>query len=95
MIGPDFRKRKTYVRLFLTVVGLPFSEGATDFGLYDLDGSEDVFPNHPDDLDLDWFLQENFDKVLDMATKIKSAGNAFFKSKDFDKAIKKYKKACR
>ena len=72
-----------------------FPDGATDFGLYDLDGSEDVFPNHPDDLDLDWFLLENFDKVLDMASKIKSAGNSFFKSKDFDKAIRKYKKACR
>jgi hypothetical protein len=69
--------------------------GSTDFGLYDNDGSEDVFPNHPDDLELDWFLQENFSKVLDIATKIKNAGNGFFKNKDFDKAVKKYQKACR
>jgi hypothetical protein len=40
-------------------------------------------------------LQENFDKVLDMANKIKNSGNVFFKSKDFDKAVRKYKKACR
>ena len=75
------------VRLFLV--------GSTDFGLYDNDGTEDVFPNHPDDLELDWFLQENFSKVLEMVIKMKNAGNSFFKIKDFDKAVKKYSKACR
>jgi hypothetical protein len=30
-----------------------------------------------------------------MATKIKNAGNMFFKSKDYDKAVKKYQKACK
>ena len=75
------------VRLFLV--------GSTDFGLYDNDGTEDVFPNHPDDLELDWFLQENFSKVLEMVIKMKNAGNSFFKIKDFDKAVKKYRKACR
>ncbi len=60
------------------------------------DGTEDKFPFHPDDLEgVDWFLQENFDKVLDIITKIKNAGNQFYKEKNFPKAIEKYKKACR
>lgn len=70
-----------------------FADGTTDFGLTENDGSEDVFPNHPSDLDLDWFLAENFEKVLDIAAKIKNAGNGFFKSKEFVKAVRKYQKA--
>jgi hypothetical protein len=54
-----------------------------------------VFPNNPDDLEIDWFQQENFTVVLGMVTKIKNAGNFFFKAKDFERAVKKYKKACR
>ena len=64
--------------------------------LVEKDGTEDVFPHHPDDLEeVDWFLQENFSKILDITNKIKSAGNHFYKAKDFPKAVQKYKKACR
>jgi peptidyl-prolyl isomerase D len=71
-------------------------KGSVDFGLGDNDGTEDVFPHHPDDLEgVDWFLQENFSKVLDVVTKIKSAGNHFYKAKDFNKAVRKYNKACK
>jgi len=59
------------------------------------DGTEDKFPQHPADLDVDWFLQENFTKVLEVTTKIKNAGNHFYKAKDFKNAVIKYKKACR
>ena len=45
--------------------------------------------------DVDWYLQENFDKVLDIITKIKNAGNHFYKEKNYQKAVKKYKKSCR
>ena len=65
-------------------------------GLVEDDGTEDKFPEHPDDLeDVDWYLQENFDKVLDIITKIKNAGNHFYKEKNYQKAVKKYKKSCR
>jgi len=60
------------------------------------DGTEDKFPDHPDDLaDVDWYLQENFDKVLEIITKIKNAGNQFYKEKNYQKAVVKYKKSCR
>ena len=39
-------------------------DGCLDYGLGDGDGTEDVFPYHPEDLDLDWYLKENFEKVL-------------------------------
>ena len=34
-----------------------FPEGATDFGIAENDGTEDVYPFHPEDLDLDWYLK--------------------------------------
>jgi len=65
-------------------------------GLVEDDGTEDKFPDHPDDLDgVDWYLQENFDKVLDIITKIKNAGNQFYKEKNYQKAVRKYKKSCK
>ena len=30
------------------------------------DGTEDTFPHHPDDLDLDWNLMTNFAKILEI-----------------------------
>lgn len=60
------------------------------------DGTEDKFPWHPEDLDgVDWYLKENFNKVLDVITKIKNAGNQFYKEKNYQKAVQKYKKSCR
>ena len=60
------------------------------------DGSEDKFPYHPNDLPgVDWYLQENFDKVLEVITTIKNAGNSFYKEKNYQKAVQKYKKSCR
>jgi len=71
----------------------------TDFGLTENDGTEDIYPYHPDDYDGGaedfWFLQDNFAKILEIITKIKDAGNTFYRAKDYKKAIKKYRKACR
>jgi len=65
-------------------------------GLIEDDGTEDKFPEHPDDLeDVDWYLQENFDKVLEIITKIKNAGNQFYKEKNYQKAVRKYRKSCK
>ena len=52
-----------------------------------------MFPFHPEDLDLDWYLKENFCKILDIIAKIRSSGNHFFKQKEFDTAVRKYRKA--
>lgn len=69
---------------------IPFGE---DLGLYEKDGTEDVFPFHPEDLELDWYLQENFAPILDIIMKIKDAGNCFYKSGEAKKAERKYRKA--
>jgi peptidyl-prolyl isomerase D len=67
-----------------------------DESLVEDDGSEDKFPYHPSDLPgVDWYLQENFDKVLEVITTIKNAGNKFYKEKNYQKAVQKYKKSCR
>ena len=52
-----------------------------DYGLYD--GTDDVYPRYPDDVDLDFFLKDNFPKVLEICTTIKNSGNTFYKSKDY------------
>ena len=39
-------------------------DGCDDFGLGDDDGTEDVYPYHPEDLDMDWYLKENFGPVI-------------------------------
>lgn len=68
-----------------------------EFSLSDNDGTEDVFPNYPEDLEdkVDFSRPENESKVLEICDKIKSAGNFFFKSKEYSKAVRKYHKACR
>ena len=44
---------------------------------------------------VDWYLHENFEKVLEVIAKIKNAGNHFYKEKNYQKAVQKYKKSCR
>jgi len=70
-----------------------FIPGSKDFGICDNDGTEDIYPHHPEDLDLDLFLQDSFPKMLEIIDKIKSSGNHFYKKKDITSAIRKYKKA--
>ena len=36
-----------------------------------------------------------FEEVLDVITKIKNAGNLFYKPNNYQKAVQKYKKSCR
>jgi len=71
-----------------------FPKDTKDFGLSENDGTEDTFPSYPEDLDLDFFLEENNPQVLEICGKIKNAGNSFYKAKNFTKAIRKYRKAC-
>ncbi|XP_041457780.1 peptidyl-prolyl cis-trans isomerase D-like [Lytechinus variegatus] len=56
------------------------------------DGTGDVFPNYPEDSDLDL---TDYVKVLEVAMKLKDFGNGKYKSKDYEFAIRKYEKAIR
>ena len=43
-------------------------EGTTDFGICENDGTADVYPHHPEDLELDWYIKENFSKIIGIIT---------------------------
>ena len=68
-------------------------ESGADYGVCASDGTEDVYPHHPGDLDLDWYLMSNFEKLLEIFNNIKASGNHFYKSGDNKAAVKKYRKA--
>ena len=62
-----------------------FPVDTKDYGLSEDDGTEDVYPSYPEDTDLDFFLEENQAKVLEICATIKNAGNTFYRSKDYSK----------
>jgi len=66
-----------------------------DTGVNENDGTPDKYPHHPEDLDLDWYLQTNFTKLLSIMTDIKESGNIFYRSGDPKTATRKYKKCCK
>jgi len=66
-----------------------------DLGVNVNDGTPDKYPHHPEDLDLDWYLQSNFPKILEIITNIKESGNIFYRAGDHVKATGKYKKCCK
>ena len=68
-------------------------ETGADYGVCANDGTEDVYPHHPGDLDLDWYLLSNFEKLLEIINNIKASGNHFYKAGDNRAAVKKYRKA--
>ncbi len=68
-------------------------KGAKNYGICCDDGTEDVYPHHPEDLDLDWYLQSNFGRLLEITGHIKASGNHFYKSGERATAIRKYRKA--
>ena len=68
-----------------------FPVDTKDYGLSENDGTEDIYPSYPEDMDLDFFIEENQEKVLEVCSTIKNAGNTFYRSKDFHKGIVSYK----
>jgi len=64
-------------------------EGGQDWGLLPNDGTEDVYPEWPDDTDMDFKLVND---VIQVTEKIKASGNSFFKSANYDAAQRKYEK---
>eukprot|EP00088_Acartia_fossae_P029604 TRINITY_DN3047_c0_g1_i1.p1 TRINITY_DN3047_c0_g1~~TRINITY_DN3047_c0_g1_i1.p1 ORF type:complete len:439 (-),score=99.65 TRINITY_DN3047_c0_g1_i1:131-1447(-) len=63
-----------------------------DLGICEKDGTQDVYPHHPEDLDMDWDKAANFDAVIKIIRCIKDSGNEFFKSGNNKQATRKYKK---
>ena len=45
-----------------------------DLGIACSDGTPDTYPHHPEDLDLDWYLQSNFPVILQIISNIKESG---------------------
>ncbi|XP_056142879.1 peptidyl-prolyl cis-trans isomerase D [Lampris incognitus] len=63
-----------------------------EWGATPQDGSGDTHPDFPEDSDINF---RDVDQVLSVAEDMKSIGNNFFKSQDWQNAIKKYSKALR
>lgn len=58
------------------------------------DGTVDVYPPFPEDLEVDYDLIEGTD-IETVVTNIKESGNVFYKNNDFLEADRKYRKALR
>lgn len=63
-----------------------------EWGIAPNDGSGDVYPDFPEDSDVDF---KDTDKLLSVAEDIKNLGNDFFKAQEWQSAIRKYSKALR
>jgi peptidyl-prolyl isomerase D len=64
-------------------------------GVCEADGTPDRYPHHPEDLELDWYLQSNFSRVLEIMTDIKESGNHYYRTGDHVTATRKYRKCCK
>ncbi|XP_027213537.2 peptidyl-prolyl cis-trans isomerase D isoform X2 [Penaeus vannamei] len=62
------------------------------FGITDNDGTADVYPQFPDDSNLN-FLEDSMATLIQVVNDIKDSGNTYFKNQDFTAAIKKYQKS--
>ncbi|XP_033870836.2 peptidyl-prolyl cis-trans isomerase D [Acipenser ruthenus] len=63
-----------------------------DWGTAPADGSGDTHPDFPEDSDIDL---KDVEKIMPIAEDVKNIGNNFFKSQNWQAAIKKYSKALR
>ncbi|MXQ82328.1 hypothetical protein E5288_WYG010965 [Bos mutus] len=63
-----------------------------DWGIFPKDGSGDSHPDFPEDADVDL---KDVDKILLISEDLKNIGNTFFKSQNWEMAIKKYTKVLR
>ena len=50
-----------------------FAADTKDYGLSENDGTADIYPSYPEDIDLDFCLEENQDKVLEICSTIKTS----------------------
>ncbi|KAM9041084.1 peptidyl-prolyl cis-trans isomerase D-like isoform 1-T1 [Megaptera novaeangliae] len=63
-----------------------------DWGIFPKDGSGDSHPDSPEDADIDL---KDVDKIVLITEDLKNIGNTFFKSQNWEMAIKKYTKVLR
>uniref|UniRef100_A0A2K5XPB8 peptidylprolyl isomerase n=1 Tax=Mandrillus leucophaeus TaxID=9568 RepID=A0A2K5XPB8_MANLE len=63
-----------------------------DWGIFPKDGSGGSHPDFPEDADIDL---KDVDKILLITEDLKNIGNTFFKSQNWEMAIKKYAKVLR
>ncbi|XP_006213657.1 peptidyl-prolyl cis-trans isomerase D isoform X2 [Vicugna pacos] len=63
-----------------------------DWGIFPKDGSSDSHPDFPEDADINL---KDVDKILLITEDLKNIGNTFFKSQNWEMAIKKYTKVLR
>ncbi|KAG3276006.1 peptidyl-prolyl cis-trans isomerase D isoform X1 [Urocitellus parryii] len=63
-----------------------------DWGILPKDGSGDSHPDFPEDADIDL---KDVDKILLITEDLKNIGNTFFKSQNWEMAMKKYAKVLR
>ncbi|XP_075807132.1 peptidyl-prolyl cis-trans isomerase D isoform X1 [Microtus pennsylvanicus] len=63
-----------------------------DWGIFPKDGSGDSHPDFPEDADIDL---KDVDKILLITEDLKNIGNTFFKSQNWEMAVKKYAKVLR
>ena len=55
------------------------NEARSELGICENDGTPDVYPHHPEDVEMDWFLQTNFQPILSMLKDIKESGNIYYR----------------
>ncbi|XP_036709183.1 peptidyl-prolyl cis-trans isomerase D isoform X1 [Balaenoptera musculus] len=67
-------------------------KGGDDWGIFPKDGSGDSHPDFPEDADID---VKDVDKILLITEDLKNIGNTFFKSQNWEMAIKKYTEVLR
>lgn len=67
-------------------------EPGQSFGIMDDDGTCDIYPQYPEDSDLD-FVNTALDQLLKVVSDIKDAGNIVFKKQEYSVAINKYRKS--
>lgn len=63
-----------------------------DWGIFPKDGSGDSHPDFPEVADVDL---KDVDKIVLISEDLKNIGNTFFKSQNWEMAIKKYTKVLR
>jgi len=66
-----------------------------DLGICENDGTPDIYPHHPEDLEVDWYLQDNFSHILGIIKDIKESGNVYYRKGAHREATRKYKKCCK
>lgn len=66
-----------------------------DWGLGELDGTEDIYPPYPADWTITTNQQLEIHALEDVVNKIKNSGNYFFKAGNYARANTKYRKALR